>query len=265
MHEELRHTVDYIWENHQRKTITDADHHAVHRALELLTAGELRAAVRGNDGTWRAVEWVKRAVLLHFRLTPSRPLEAGALHFYDKVPLQDGWGEKGVRVVPPGAVRHGAHICRGVVLMPCFVNIGAWVGAGTMVDTWATVGSCAQIGERCHISGGAGIGGVMEPIQATPVIIEDDVFIGARAEVAEGCVVRKGAVLAMGCFLSASTKVMDVTKGNAISHGEIPEGAVVVPGSIPAADGTHSTYALIIKKYRDESTDARTALNSLLR
>lgn len=265
MHTHLVKTIENVWENYQSKTITDADHEAVRSTLELLTRGEVRSAVRGEDGVWRAVEWVKRAVLLHFLITPSRIIDTGPLQFYDKVPLQVAWGERGVRVVPPTAVRYGSYVGRGVVLMPCFVNIGAWVGSGTMIDTWSTVGSCAQVGERCHISGGVGIGGVLEPIQASPVIIEDDVFVGARSEIAEGCVVRKGAVLAMGSYLSASTKIVDTTQGNKVTFGEIPAGAVVVPGSIPSADRTHSTYALIIKKYRDEKTDARTALNSILR
>jgi len=160
--------------------------------------------------------------------------------------------------------RWGSYVAPGVVLMPCFINIGAFVDEGTMVDTWATVGSCAQIGRRCHLSGGVGIGGVLEPLQAAPVIIEDGVFIGARSEVAEGAIVEEGAVLAMGCYLGATTKIFNALTGE-VTHGRIPRRAVVVPGSLPARDGSHTTYALIIKKYRDERTDARTALNALLR
>ncbi|MCC5874783.1 MAG: 2,3,4,5-tetrahydropyridine-2,6-dicarboxylate N-succinyltransferase, partial [Candidatus Sumerlaeia bacterium] len=178
---------------------------------------------------------------------------------------QGGWAEKGCRVVPPATVRQGAHIAPAAILMPSYVNIGAWVGPGTMIDTWSTVGSCAQVGANCHISGGVGIGGVLEPLQATPVVIEDNCFIGARGEVAEGVIVREGAVLAMGCYVSASTKIYDAVAGRLLNRGEIPSRAVVVPGALPSSDGTHSTYALIIKKYRDEKTDAKTALNETLR
>lgn len=238
---------------------------AVASVLAGLTDGSLRAASRGDDGSWTAHEWVKKAILLHFRFSNMRPMEAGALHFFDKVDVQGDWAAKGCRVVPPATVRHGAHIAKGAVLMPCYVNIGARVGSGTMIDTWSTVGSCAQVGENCHVSGGVGIGGVLEPLQATPVIIEDNCFLGARGEVAEGVIVREGAVLAMGCYVSASTKIYDATVGKELPRGEIPSRAVVVPGALPSADGSHSTYALIIKKYRDARTDAKTALNEILR
>jgi 2,3,4,5-tetrahydropyridine-2-carboxylate N-succinyltransferase len=261
----LKATIDRIWADQQQATISDDDHAAVRETLEQLTTGEIRAAERQPDGTWIANEWVKKAILLHFRLTHPRPMEAGALHFFDKVPVQGNWGGKAVRVVPPATVRHGAHVAKGAVLMPCYINIGAYVGSGTMIDTWSTVGSCAQVGANCHISGGVGIGGVLEPLQATPVIIEDNVFVGARGEVAEGVIVREGAVLAMGCYVSASTRIYDATQGGKLYRGEIPARAVVVPGSLPSADGTHSTYALIIKKYRDAQTDAKTALNDMLR
>jgi 2,3,4,5-tetrahydropyridine-2-carboxylate N-succinyltransferase len=237
----------------------------VGEALELLTRGAIRAAAPDSEGNWVANQWVKKAILLHFRLTPSRHIAAGELSFFDKVETRGGWEESGVRVVPPATVRHGAYVAPGAILMPSFVNIGAWVGEGTMIDTWSTVGSCAQVGANCHISGGVGIGGVLEPLQAAPVVIEDNCFIGARCEVAEGVCVRKGAVLAMGCYLGASTKIYDAVHGGRILRGEVPPGAVVVPGSLPSADGTHSTYALIIKKYRDERTDAKTALNEILR
>ncbi len=237
---------------------------AVSETLALLTSGALRAASPSADGSWTVNEWVKKGVLLHFRYSQMRPMESGELHFFDKVDVQGDWAEKGVRVVPPATVRHGAHVAPGCILMPSYINIGAFVGSGTMVDTWSTIGSCAQIGENCHISGGVGIGGVLEPLQAAPVIIEDNCFIGARSEVAEGVRVREGAVLAMGCYLGASTKVYNAMNGETL-HGEIPSRAVVVPGSLPSRDGSHHTYALIIKKIRDEKTDARTALNEILR
>lgn len=237
---------------------------AVVETLDLLTRGEIRAASPNGDGTWTVNEWVKKGVLLHFRFSEMQPMEAGALHFFDKVEVQGHWPGKGVRVVPPATVRHGAHVASGTILMPSYINIGAYVGTGTMVDTWATIGSCAQIGAHCHISGGVGIGGVLEPLQAAPVIIEDNCFIGARSEVAEGVRVREGAVLAMGCYLGASTKIYNAMTGET-THGEIPSRAVVVPGSLTSKDGSHQTYALIIKKIRDEKTDARTALNEILR
>lgn len=237
----------------------------VDKALDLLTSGEARAAERGSDGLWHAQEWVKKSILLHFKLSDNHPMEAGALHFFDKVDVQGDWSAKGVRVVPPATVRRGAHLEKGVILMPSYVNIGAYVGSGTMIDTWATVGSCAQIGSGCHISGGVGIGGVLEPLQATPVIIEDNCFVGARCEVAEGVIVRESAVLAMGCYIGKSTRIYDATRGSEIERGEIPARAVVVPGALPSKDGSHSTYALIIKKYRDAGTDAKTALNDILR
>jgi 2,3,4,5-tetrahydropyridine-2-carboxylate N-succinyltransferase len=208
---------------------------------------------------------VKKAILPHFRVSMVRPMEAGVLHFFDKVDVQGDWQRKNVRVFPPAVVRAGAHVQPGCVLMQCFVNIGAWIGSGTMIDTWSTVGSCAQVGANCHISGGVGIGGVLEPIQAAPVIIEDNCFIGARSEVAEGARIGEGAVLAMGCYLAASTRIYDAVNGGNIYRGEVPARAVVVPGALPSADGTHSTYALIIKKYRDSQTDAKTALNDILR
>lgn len=236
----------------------------VRTVLELLTKGELRAASPTADG-WVVNEWVKKAILLHFALSPMRTMESGAFQFFDKIELQGEWEEKGVRVVPPAVARYGAHVAKGVILMPSYVNIGAFVDSGTMIDTWATVGSCAQIGKNCHISGGAGIGGVLEPLQAAPVIIEDGAFIGARCEVAEGARIGAGAVLAMGCYVGGSTKIYDATKEEQIPAGEIPKNAVTVPGALPSKDGSHSTYALIIKKYRDESTDAKTALNDILR
>lgn len=262
--EELRKRIEGAW-NLAETTFSEEIHETVNEALRLLTAGTIRAAEKQPDGAWRANEWVKKAILLHFRLTVMRPMEAGVLHFHDKLAVQGDWPKKNVRVVPPATVRHGAHIAPGAILMPCYVNIGAYVGGGTMIDTWSTVGSCAQVGANCHISGGVGIGGVLEPLQASPVVIEDNCFIGARSEVAEGAIVREGAVLAMGCYLGASTRLYDATQGKLIPSGEVPPRAVVVPGALPSSDGTHSTYALIIKKFRDARTDAKTALNEVLR
>ena len=260
----LQELIDQAWERRAEAPAPEFKG-AVGQVLASLTSGAVRSATRDADGKWTANQWVKKAILLHFRYSDSRPMEAGALHFFDKVEVQGDWDEKGVRVVPPAAVRIGAHIAPGAVLMPCFINIGAYVGAGTMIDTWSTVGSCAQVGANCHISGGVGIGGVLEPLQGTPVVIEDNCFIGARCEVAEGVVVGEGAVLAMGCYLGASTKIYDAVNGGKILRGAVPPRAVVVPGSLPSPDGTHSTYALIIKKFRDEKTDAKTALNEILR
>lgn len=256
--------IEQIWDNTETYSADDAAH-LIDKALTLLTQGKIRAASKPQGSDWVVHEWVKKAVLLHFRYNEMRPMEAGALHFYDKVTVRSDWVGTGVRVVPPATVRNGAFVNRGAVLMPSYINIGAYVDEKTMIDTWSTVGSCAQIGKHCHISGGVGIGGVLEPLQATPVIIEDNCFIGARSEVAEGVIVREGAVLAMGCYVGKSTKIYDATDGGKILHGEIPSRAVVVPGSIPAPDGSHSTYALIIKKYRDAQTDAKTALNEILR
>jgi 2,3,4,5-tetrahydropyridine-2-carboxylate N-succinyltransferase len=261
--EELRGTIEAAWERRESLSADDV-RDDVAEVLDLLEEGTVRAASKVN-GEWTVHEWVKKAILLHFRLHLMRPMEAGVLHFFDKVDVQGDWAKKGVRVVPPATVREGAHVESGCILMPSYVNIGAYVASGTMIDTWATVGSCAQIGANCHISGGVGIGGVLEPLQAAPVIIEDNCFIGARCEVAEGVRVGEGAVLAMGCYVGASTKIYDATNGGKILKGAIPPRAVVVPGALPSPDGSHSTYALIIKKYRDEKTDAKTALNETLR
>jgi 2,3,4,5-tetrahydropyridine-2-carboxylate N-succinyltransferase len=210
------------------------------------------------------------AVLLYFRVTPSRLHAGGYTNFFDKVALrwehagQDEFEELGVRVVPPATVRRGAHIAPDTVLMPCYVNIGAYIGPGSMIDTWATVGSCAQIGKRVHISGGAGIGGVLEPIQAAPTIIEDNCFIGARSEIVEGVIVEAHSVISMGVFIGQSTPIYDRVNGEII-RGRVPTGSVIVPGALPADDGTHSLYAAIIVKRVDEKTRARTSINELLR
>ncbi|MBR0553186.1 2,3,4,5-tetrahydropyridine-2,6-dicarboxylate N-succinyltransferase [Stakelama marina] len=244
----------------------------VAEALNLLDRGEARVAEPDGNGGWRVNQWLKKAVLLSFRLNDMAliPGGPGGAHWWDKVPSKfTGWGEDafreaGFRAVPGAIVRHGAHIGKGAVLMPSFVNIGAYVGEGTMVDTWATVGSCAQIGRNVHISGGAGIGGVLEPLQADPVIIGDGAFIGARSEVAEGVRVGEGAVLSMGVYLGKSTKVVDRGTGE-IRTGEVPPYAVVVPGTLGGGDGTPSLYCAVIIKQVDERTRSKTSINELLR
>ena len=250
---------------------------AVELALNLLDKGEARVAERQADGKWHVNQWLKKAVLLSFRLNDMAPITGGpgGAQWWDKVPSKfEDWGENrfrdaGFRAVPGAIVRRSAYIARNVVLMPSFVNLGAYVDEATMVDTWSTVGSCAQIGKRVHISGGVGIGGVLEPLQAGPVIIEDDCFIGARSEVAEGVVVRKGAVLAMGVFLGASTKIVDRETGETFI-GEVPEYAVLVPGTLPGKPlkngqpGPNTACAVIVKRV-DERTRAKTSINELLR
>ncbi len=245
---------------------------AVDAALEMLDAGEFRVAEPDGQGGWSVNQWLKKAVLLSFRLNPNTLMGAQGLPgpYWDKVPLKfDGWSAErfskaGLRAVPGATVRRGSYIAPNVVLMPSFVNIGAYVGEGTMVDTWATVGSCAQIGKNVHISGGTGIGGVLEPLQANPVIIEDNCFIGARAEVAEGVIVREGSVIAMGVFLSQSTKIVDRQTGE-VRYGEVPPYSVVVPGTIAGANGGPSLAAAVIIKTVDERTRSKTGVNELLR
>jgi 2,3,4,5-tetrahydropyridine-2,6-dicarboxylate N-succinyltransferase len=269
----LRTTIEALWTDRAAlsTTTTGSARDAVEAALEALDSGRLRVAAPGPTG-WVVHEWLKKAVLLSFRLNDNTVLEGGA---YDKVPLKcAGWGanrfrEAGFRMVPGAVVRRSAHIEPGVVLMPSFVNVGARVGANTMVDTWATVGSCAQIGKSCHISGGAGIGGVLEPLQAAPVIIEDECFIGARSEVAEGVIVERGSVLSMGVFLGASTKIIDRATGQ-VFVGRVPAYSVVVPGTLPGRplpDGTPgpSLYCAVIVKTVDAQTRAKTSINELLR
>ena len=242
---------------------------AVLAAIELLDSGAVRVAEK-IDGQWRVHEWLKKAVLLSFRLFDNAPVAAGYTQFYDKVPLKfagydaERFRSEGVRVVPPAVVRRGAYVARNAVLMPSYVNIGAYVGEGTMVDTWATVGSCAQIGRNVHLSGGVGIGGVLEPLQAAPTIIEDDCFIGARSEVVEGVIVEEGAVLSMGVYVGQSTRVYDRERDEVL-YGRIPAGAVVVPGSLPAANGKYSLYAAVIVKRVDAKTRAKVGINELLR
>ena len=253
---------------------------AVERALAMLDAGEARVASRGADGVWATHQWLKKAVLLSFRLNDNVVMRAGDWGaasaapgvgpFFDKVPNKFGdwtasdYQAAGFRSVPGAIVRQGAFVARNVVLMPSFVNIGAYVDEGSMVDAWATVGSCAQIGKNVHLSGGAGIGGVLEPLQANPTIIEDGCFIGARAEVAEGVIVREGAVLAMGVYLSASTRIVDRATGE-VFRGEVPAYSVVVPGALPDANGGPSLYCAVIVKRVDAQTRAKTGVNELLR
>ena len=268
----LQSTIEALWDERDSLASHAASAwNAVDGVLELLDRGELRVAEPANDG-WRVNEWLKKAVLLSFRLQDNVPMAGLA---YDKVPLKcEGWdaarfADAGFRAVPGSVVRRSAFIAPGVVLMPSFVNVGAYVDRNTMVDTWATVGSCAQIGRNCHISGGAGIGGVLEPLQASPVVIEDDCFIGARSEVAEGVKVERGSVLAMGVFLGASTKIVDRTTGE-VFVGRVPAYSVVVPGALPGrplpdgSPGPALACAVIVKRV-DERTRAKTAINELLR
>ena len=267
-HADLAAAIDTAWESRDglSPTTKGPARDAVHAALELLDGGALRVASKGADGAWTAHQWLKKAVLLSFRLSDNRAMGVA----WDKVPQKtEGWGENrfreaGFRMVPGAVVRQGAFIGRNVVLMPSFVNIGAYVDSGAMIDTWATVGSCAQIGKNVHISGGAGIGGVLEPLQAGPVIIEDDCFIGARSEVAEGVIVRQGAVLSMGVYLGASTKIVDRATGE-VMRGEVPPYAVVVPGALPDPRGGPSLYCAVIVKRVDAQTRSKTAINELLR
>jgi len=274
MPDRLAALINAAWdERAQLNTETQGEiREGVDASLSLLDSGEVRVAEPDGQGGWQVNEWLKKAVLLSFRLNENTLMDGGPGHrgtWWDKVPSKfEGWGASefeaaGFRAVPPATVRRGSYIAPGAVLMPSFVNIGAYVDSGTMVDTWATVGSCAQIGKNVHISGGAGIGGVLEPLQASPVIIEDNCFIGARAEVAEGVIVREGAVLAMGVFLSQSTKIVDRQSGE-IRYGEVPPYSVVVPGSLPGANGGPSLAAAIIIKTVDERTRSKTGINEIL-
>jgi 2,3,4,5-tetrahydropyridine-2,6-dicarboxylate N-succinyltransferase len=275
---ELETAIEAAWETRDTVTPASSDvRRIVDQALDLLDSGTARVAEPDGQGGWKVNQWLKKAVLLSFRLNDNGPIPYGAagVDAFDKVPLKfEGWGESrfkdaGFRVVPGAVARRGAYIAKGVVLMPSFVNIGAYVGEGTMIDTWATVGSCAQIGKGVHISGGAGIGGVLEPLQANPVVIEDNCFIGARSEVAEGVIVGEGAVLSMGVFIGASTKIVDRATGE-VHVGRVPPYAVVVPGSLPGKplpDGTPgpSLYCAVIVKTVDAQTRSKTGINELLR
>jgi 2,3,4,5-tetrahydropyridine-2-carboxylate N-succinyltransferase len=243
---------------------------AVDECLALLGSGQARVAEPDGQGGWRLNEWLKKAVLLYFRTHDNAVSAAGDFRWFDKLPLRHAdydaarFEADGARIVPGAIVRAGAHVGRDVVLMPSFVNVGAYVDEGTMVDTWATVGSCAQVGRNVHLSGGVGIGGVLEPLQARPTIIEDGCFIGARSEVVEGVVVERGAVLSMGVFIGASTRIYD-RETREVTYGRVPAGSVVVPGSLPAADGSHSLNCAVIVKRVDAQTRAKTSINELLR
>ena len=270
--QELQQTIKRAWEHRADLTPQNADaatKEAVLEAIELLDRGEVRVA-EPVDGDWQVNQWLKMAVLLSFRLQENRMIDGGFTRYWDKVDAKFlDWGAAefaagGFRVVPPAMVRKGAFIAPDAVLMPSYVNIGARVESGTMVDTWATVGSCAQIGKNVHLSGGVGIGGVLEPLQAAPTIIEDNCFIGARSEVVEGVIVGRGSVISMGVFIGQSTRILDRESGE-ISYGRVPPGSVVVSGSIPAKDGSHSLYCAVIVKRVDEKTLSKVGINELLR
>ena len=265
--------IDDAFERRDELTQADVENQlrpALEEVLGLLESGERRVAEPDGNGSWRVNQWLKKAVLLYFRISTNRVVDGGAAQAFDKVPLRFAHGSNdelqqlGARVVPGALVRRGAHVAKDAVLMPSYINIGAWVGAGTMVDTWATVGSCAQIGAGVHLSGGVGIGGVLEPLQANPTIIEDNCFIGARSEVVEGVVVERGSVIGMGVFLGQSTRIYHRASG-AVTYGRVPAGSVVVAGNLPATDGSHSLYAAIIVKQVDAQTRSKTSINELLR
>ena len=269
----LQSLIDAAWEDRARFSPADAPadvREAVVSVIEDLNTGRLRVATREGVGQWTVHQWIKKAVLLSFRLKDNEQIQAGALGFYDKVPTKFSHlsaaelKEAGVRIVPPAVARRGSYIAKGAILMPSYVNIGAYVGEGTMVDTWATVGSCAQIGANVHLSGGVGIGGVLEPLQAGPTIIEDNCFIGARSEVVEGVIVEENSVLSMGVFIGQSTPIYDRAT-DTISYGRVPAGSVVVAGTLPKPGGKYNTYAAIIMKKVDAKTRSTTSLNDLLR
>lgn len=273
---QLQHIIDNAWDNRANINATNASHEvrdAVEHVISELNAGRLRVASREAVGQWTVHQWLKKAVLLSFRLKDNQIIKAGDLGFYDKVETkfahlsEEEMKESGVRVVPPAVARRGSYIAPGAILMPSYVNIGAYVDSGTMVDTWATVGSCAQVGKNVHLSGGVGLGGVLEPLQANPTIIEDNCFIGARSEVVEGVIVEENSVLGMGVYIGQSTPLFDRATGE-ISYGRVPSGSVVVSGNIPkvAANGApYSMYAAIIVKRVDAQTRSKTSINDLLR
>jgi 2,3,4,5-tetrahydropyridine-2-carboxylate N-succinyltransferase len=272
MSQQLESIINLAWESRTEISALNAPQvrEAVEEVIAELNAGRLRVAERKAVGEWTVNQWMKKAVLLSFRLTDNRVMRAGDLGFFDKVPTKFAHMDdaqlraSGVRVVPPAVARRGSFIGRNVVLMPSYVNIGAYVDEGTMVDTWATVGSCAQIGKNVHLSGGVGIGGVLEPLQANPTIIEDNCFIGARSEIVEGVIVEENSVVSMGVYISQSTKIYNRMTGE-VSYGRIPSGSVVVSGSLPAADGSHSLYCAVIVKQVTAETRAKTSINELLR
>jgi 2,3,4,5-tetrahydropyridine-2-carboxylate N-succinyltransferase len=269
----LQSVIEAAWEDRASLSVAAAPaevREAVNHVIAELDAGRIRVAERQGVGQWQVNQWVKKAVLLSFRLNDNVPMGSGDLTFFDKVPtkyagLSDAeLRATGVRVVPPAVARRGSFVAAGAILMPSYVNIGAYVDAGTMVDTWATVGSCAQIGKNVHLSGGVGIGGVLEPLQANPTIIEDNCFIGARSEVVEGVIVEENSVISMGVYIGQSTKIYDRETGE-ISYGRIPAGSVVVSGNLPSADGKYSLYCAVIVKKVDAQTRAKTSINDLLR
>jgi 2,3,4,5-tetrahydropyridine-2-carboxylate N-succinyltransferase len=264
--------IDAAWEDRANISASNYDNDlkfAIEQVFDGLDAGEIRICEK-LDGDWITHQWIKKAVLLSFRITGNDTSEAGCFKYFDKVPLKfesyryDHFQQGGYRIVPGATVRKGSYIGSNVVVMPSFINIGAYVDEGTMVDTWATVGSCAQIGKNVHLSGGVGIGGVLEPIQANPVIIEDNCFIGARSEIVEGVIVEENSVISMGVFIGQSTKIFDRETGE-IMYGRVPAGSVVVPGNLPSKDGTHSLYCAVIVKKVDAQTRSKTSLNDLLR
>ena len=268
----LQDVIEVAWET--RATLSPSSTNAsvrdaVDAVLTKLDRGELRVAEK-IDGAWHTHQWIKKAVLLSFRLLDNRVMPGASTQYYDKVPVKfeayspADFAAGGFRVVPPAVARRGAYIGRNVVLMPSFVNVGAYVDEGTMVDTWATVGSCAQIGKNVHLSGGVGIGGVLEPLQANPTIIEDNCFIGARSEVVEGVIVEENSVLSMGVFVGASTRIYDRASGE-VRYGRVPAGSVVVPGTLPSPDGKYALYCAVIVKRVDAKTRAKTGINELLR
>ena len=272
MTQALQSIIEDAFENRSNitpSTVSDDIRQAVETAIDMLDRGQARVAEK-TDGEWVVNQWLKKAVLLSFAIRDNQIMPGGETNYFDKVESKFAdydearFKTDGFRVVPPAAVRKGSFIASGAVLMPSYVNIGAYVDEGTMVDTWATVGSCAQIGKNVHLSGGVGIGGVLEPIQAGPVIIEDNCFIGARSEIVEGVVVEEGSVISMGVYLGQSTKILDRETGE-VSYGRIPAGSVVVSGSIPSKDGTHSLYCAVIVKKVDAKTRSKTGLNELLR
>ena len=269
---ELQSLIDLAWEGRAALDATNSPEvrAAVETVIAGLDAGTLRVAERKAVGEWTVNQWIKKAVLLSFRMSDNRRMHAGDLTFFDKVPTKFGGQDEaalragGVRVVPPAVARRGSFLAKNVVMMPSYVNIGAYVDENTMIDTWATVGSCAQIGKNVHLSGGVGIGGVLEPMQANPTIIEDNCFVGARSEVVEGVIVEENSVISMGVYISQSTKIYDRATGQ-VSYGRIPAGSVVVSGNLPAADGSHSLYCAVIVKRVDAQTRAKTSINELLR
>jgi 2,3,4,5-tetrahydropyridine-2-carboxylate N-succinyltransferase len=269
---ELEQIINDSFENRAEINPTNVDQNlrnAIEQAINLLDTGKARVAAK-IGGEWKVYQWLKKAVLLSFKINENRVMESGVNRYYDKVETKfsnyspEDFATAGVRVVPNANARYGAYIAPNTILMPSYVNIGAYVDSGTMVDTWVTVGSCAQIGKNVHLSGGVGIGGVLEPLQASPTIIEDNCFIGARSEIVEGVIVEAGSVISMGVYIGQSTKIFNRITGE-ISYGRVPAGSVVVPGNLPAKDKTHSLYCAVIIKQVDEKTRSKTGLNALLR